>query len=81
VIRQLVAALDALPAAPRGPTACPADDGSQILVIASYRDRPTETVNVGLTGCQVVRRGSVVRWALPSRGAVIQRLEALTPVQ
>jgi hypothetical protein len=61
VIRGLVGLLNSLPSPPR--VACPRGDGSEVILLVGYARRAPMTVTVGLTGCELVRRGRVVRSA------------------
>lgn len=63
LVGQLVRRFDRLPSGPSAPVACPADDGSEIVALASYPDGHEVRISVGLTGCQVVSNGSVNRTA------------------
>jgi hypothetical protein len=82
-VAHLVRQLDTLPAAPQGPTACPADDAARVDVQLAYPALPSVTVSVGLLGCQIVTNGSVVRTAFgfgapraygPALAAKLERL-------
>jgi hypothetical protein len=80
VIGGLVRDLDRLPPF-SGPIACPADDGSQIVLWLTYPSGHRVAVSVGLTGCDSVTNGSVVRMGLGSVGAgLIDRLKRLVPL-
>jgi hypothetical protein len=59
-VARLVGELDALVPFPPGAFACPADDGSQILVLASYPAHHQLRVSVALTGCGTATNGSVI---------------------
>jgi hypothetical protein len=61
VIRGLVGLLNSLPSPPR--VACPRGDGSEVILLVGYARRAPMTVTVGLSGCELVRRGRVVRSA------------------
>jgi hypothetical protein len=77
-VRRVVRGLNSLPTMPTGAFACPADNGSSVVVIAMYRRSVTRIVHVELTGCLIARRGEVVRWDLPSHGRFVQMLARLT---
>ncbi len=62
LIRQLLSEFDRLPSI-RGVTACPMDDGSQILALLAYPGGRKLSISVGLTGCALVTNGSVHRTA------------------
>ena len=66
-----------LPPAPRGPTACPADTGGEVLLLARYRSGGVARITVQLSGCRIVTRGIVKKTALTSP-ALLARLVALT---
>lgn len=59
----LIGQFDRLPAPPRGATACPADDLSQVVALLAYPHGRTVPVSVGLTGCRSVTNGTVQRTA------------------
>jgi hypothetical protein len=63
LITELIHQLDRLPAPPKGAIACPADDGSQLVVLLAYSGGRTVPVSIGLTGCEPVTNGAVVRTA------------------
>jgi hypothetical protein len=63
LIKELIRQLDRLPAPPKGPTACPADDGSQIVALLGYSGGRTVPVSIGLSGCETVTNGTVARTA------------------
>jgi hypothetical protein len=83
LIRDLVRRFDGLPRGPRGPIACPADDGSQILALLVYPRGREVRISVGETGCNMVTNGTVHRTASgfgrhPSRGPrLLARLKRL----
>lgn len=77
IVARLVSELDALPALPRGRIACPMDDGSQIVVMLTYRSGRRVTVALGPTGCRVATNGDQVRTADGSPG-LVALLEQLT---
>ena len=62
LVAELLGKLDRLPAAP-GAFSCPADDGSEIILLLAYPDGHAVTVSVGLTGCERVTNGSAYRTA------------------
>jgi hypothetical protein len=62
LIGTLVSELDRLPSA-KGAFACPADDGSRILLLLAYPGDHAVTISVGLRGCHTVTNGSVYRSA------------------
>jgi hypothetical protein len=62
-VKSIVSELDALPALPRRPLSCPADDGAEIDALLAYPDGNGVFVQIDLTGCATVSNGSVVRWA------------------
>jgi hypothetical protein len=63
VVSGLVHQFDMLPLPPPGPTACPNEDGSQIIALLGYPDGHAVTISVGLTGCEAVTNGTVSRTA------------------
>lgn len=77
VIANLVKQLNALPPRPAGPTACPAINGSEILVLARSRNGQAARVVVELSGCHGVTGGRVAKSAL-NADALIARLQRLT---
>jgi hypothetical protein len=77
-VGRVVRGLNALPSLPAGPIACPADNGSSILVFAFYKSAPERIVRVDLSGCLVAKRGAIARWDIPSRGQFVRALERLT---
>jgi hypothetical protein len=81
LIASIYKGLNALLPVPAGPTMCPADIGSEILIRARYRSGKTATVTVALSGCRTVTRGRVERSAeiSPGGAALLARLERLTP--
>lgn len=80
VIADLYRQLNALVPAPAGPTSCPLDNGSEIVLLARYRSGQTAKVTIALTGCRTVTRGRVARSAEFSPGgpALLAHLERLT---
>jgi len=62
-VKAIVSELDALPAPPRRPLSCPADDGAEIDALLAYPGGNGVFVQIDLTGCATVSNGSVVRWA------------------
>jgi hypothetical protein len=80
VITSLYRQLNALLPVPQGPTSCPADVGSEVVLVAGYRSGATATVTVELSGCRTVTRGRVARSAEISPGgpALLARLVRLT---
>jgi hypothetical protein len=62
-VQAIVSELEALPAFPRRPLSCPADDGAQIDALLAYAGGNGVLVQIDLTGCTTVSNGSVVRWA------------------
>lgn len=77
-VRKVVRGLNALPAMPSGAMSCPHDDGSTVVVQATYRKGAPRVVQVERSGCLTARRGGVVRWDLPDHGRFVHRLERLT---
>src|SRR5689334_1067369 len=61
VIHRVTSGLNALPKMPNGAVACPADDGSQIVVYAMYKRSATRIVHVATAGCLTARRRDLVR--------------------
>jgi hypothetical protein len=80
LIDALAKQLNALAPVPTGPTACPVDRGSEVLLRARYRSGKSANVTVGLSGCRVVARGQVRRSIETSPGgpALLARLVRLT---
>jgi hypothetical protein len=80
VVVSLARQLDSLPRVGRTIYHCPADDGSEILLVFSYADRSPVRVTVGLRGCEAVVGGSTSTLAGISRAGVrlVTRLTALT---
>jgi hypothetical protein len=76
-VRKLARGLNALPVMPSGATSCPHDDGSTVVVLATYRKGAPRVVQVERSGCLTARRGGVVRWDLPDHGRFVHRLERL----
>jgi hypothetical protein len=62
LIRRLVRDYNLLPALPRA-VSCPADRGSQILVLLEYPAHRRVAIQLKLTGCQPVTNGDVIRTA------------------
>jgi hypothetical protein len=77
-VHRLVRGLNALPTVPPGVIACPADNGSEIVVYAMYKKSATRIVHVELSGCLIARRRDLVRWDLPSGGRFVGELKHLT---
>jgi hypothetical protein len=77
-VRKVVRGLNRLPKMPRAAVSCPHDDGSMIVVTATYRKAAPRIVQVHLTGCLDARRGDLVRWDLPDHGRFVHGLEQLT---
>jgi hypothetical protein len=67
-IRKLTRRLNALPEPSPGATACPFDDGSKVLALASYRHHRHAAVEIKLRGCQTVTNGHLTRRALAAHG-------------
>jgi hypothetical protein len=59
----VAAELNALPSQGNYVFHCPMDDGSEILAIFGYPSGTTDTVSIGLTGCQLVTNGRITRTA------------------
>ena len=78
VVHRLAHGFNALPAMPPGAVACPADDGSQMVVYAMYKRSATRVVHVALAGCLIARRRDIVRWDTPSGGKFVRVLRHLT---
>lgn len=80
LIRALVEQLNDLAPVPKGPTSCPIDNGSEVLLRARYRGGKSADVTIGLSGCRVVARGRVRRSAEFSPGgpALLAHLVRLT---
>ena len=62
-VQKLIREFDDLPAPPPGPTACPADLGTEIVAQIAYPDGHAVTISVEMTGCVTVTNGSVTRTA------------------
>jgi len=78
VLERLTRQFNELPPPPKGVTACPSDNGSQIEVAVRYAHRPPMLIDVSLSGCRDVRRGTVTRTALGASGQwLITDLEEL----
>jgi hypothetical protein len=82
-VARLVGELDALMPFPPGGFACPADLGSEILILASYPSHQRLRVSVELTGCGSVTNGSVVDWTAnagnnPDGPKLLSQLKRLT---
>ena len=80
LIADLYTQLNALLPVPAGPTSCPSDNGSEIVLLVRYRSGRSARVTIALTGCRTVTRGRVARSAEFSPGgpALLARLERLT---
>ena len=74
IVRKLVREFDHLPRGPRGPVACPSDDGSEILALLRYPQGREVTISVHLTGCTPATNGSVSRMATQGLIAQLERL-------
>lgn len=74
VIRKLVREFEHLPREPRGPVACPADDGSEMLALLEYPRGREVKIAVHLTGCTPATNGSVTRRATQRLIAQLERL-------
>jgi hypothetical protein len=76
----IVKQLNALAPVPSGPTACPVDRASEVLLRARYRSGKSADVTIGLSGCRVVARGHVRRSVefSPRGPALLARLVRLT---
>ena len=83
LVSRMAREFDRLPAW-SGALWCPADDGSEIIVLLAYPDRHAVTIGVGLTGCAVVTNGSLGRtafgWGSPREFGpqLLAELERLT---
>jgi hypothetical protein len=78
VVHRVASGLNALPKMPSGAIACPASDGSEIVVYAMYKRSATRIVHVALNGCLTARRRDLVRWDTPSGGKFVRVLKHLT---
>ena len=78
-LHKIVHGLNALPPMPRQPIACPVDNGAHIVLIVLYGTGPTRVIDAQLSGCEIVRRGSVVRWDAPRQGRFLHWLASLAP--
>ena len=78
VVHRLTHGFNALPAIPPGAVACPASDGSEMVVYAMYKRSATRIVHVALSGCLIARRRNLVRWDTPSGGKFVRVLKHLT---
>jgi hypothetical protein len=56
-----------------GPTACPADFRTEILIRAAYPSGHQASLSVGLTGCQLVTNDHLHRTALSGSGPTLLR--------
>lgn len=56
----------------RGTRSCPADDGSEVVLVFRYANGHETRVDLGLTGCLVAARGSVRRTALLAPGKTLR---------
>lgn len=62
---RIKAEFDRLPNVPVGSgVVCPKNDGTEIWAYANYKDGRSVTVALALTGCELVRNGSLTRSAL-----------------
>jgi hypothetical protein len=79
VIARDARVLDALPRA-HGTTSCPADDGSEALLLAAYKSGRHAAVKVGLSGCLAATNGHLHSLALAARDgeALAKELSTVT---
>ena len=71
----LADALNALPAPPAGPTRCPNDDRRTVVAVFAGQGR-TATLDVGLTGCQLVTNGRTTRTVANDHATLVQLVSA-----
>jgi hypothetical protein len=79
LLRRITRRLNALPAMPREPIACPADNGAVVVIHAFYAHAPARIIDVQLSGCEIVSRGSLLRWDAPDHGRFVGWLAGLIP--
>jgi hypothetical protein len=77
-VESIAAEIDALPPFPRGPIACPSDNGARIDATFFYDDEPPVIVEVRLNGCPAALNGRAKAGWLSPRLA--HRLENLVPL-
>jgi len=77
-VENLADALNALPAPSAYAISCPVDTGERIIAYFVYRSGARNPVTVGLTGCQEVTNGHVLRNGLDA--PAISQLESLVPL-
>jgi hypothetical protein len=76
---RLIGRLRRLAPVPSGVLGCDNDDGSLVTARFKYPDGKRVLVLVELTGCQIARNGSTVRWARHDPGpTLIRQLRHLT---
>lgn len=78
-IRQLTRLFDDLPPGSAGPTACPNDDGTELIALFTYRGGLPVPVTIHTSGCRDATNGQLARSALEPPGpALLHRLQAAT---
>lgn len=79
-VASIASALDALPV-DHGVFGCPMDDGSEIVAMFAYAQRPGVAIRIGLRGCETVTglHPPVRTIASPAGQRLLARLERLVP--